>query len=294
MSLDQVLELGRSTLPECKVELDRRRDALSSASVLTTIYTSGTTGRPKGVVLTHGNLLATAEACVQAELIQQDDVQLLFLPMAQVFAKLLQTIWFVLGHEMAIDANTHRLAQNLSEIKPSIMASVPRVYEKIYSRFVTLGSLGAQGWMFRLAMERLDQYVQLKRAGQPVSLALQAQLQVADRAVFSGVAKRLNAFLGGNMRCLISGSAPLSQKMSYFFDRCGVSILEGYGLTESSAATTVNRLAAVKIGTVGTPLPGTEVKIAEDGEILIRSPGVMAEYLADPMRQKLLWLVTGG
>lgn len=298
IGLNQLLGLGRAKLADCKDELERRRELLGSSSLLTTIYTSGTTGRPKGVVLTHGNLLGTAEACVQAELIQQDDVQLLFLPMAQVFAKLLQTIWFLLGHEMAIDANTHRLAQNLSDIRPTLMASVPRVYERIYSRFVTLGSLGAQGWMFRWAMERLDQYAHLKRTGQPISLALQAQLKVADRTVFSGVSKRLEAFLGGRMRCLISGSAPLSQKMSYFFERCGVSILEGYGLTETSAATTVNRLGAIKIGSVGTPLPGTEVKIAEDGEILVRSSGVMSGYLGRPNATKAAlvdggWLATG-
>ncbi|MBX2811136.1 MAG: AMP-dependent synthetase/ligase [Myxococcales bacterium] len=292
------LALGRTQLENNTAEIQRRVNSLSEATVATIVYTSGTSGRPKGVVLTHGNLLSVSEGCIQAQLIRENDVQLLFLPMAQVFAKLLECIWFVIGHEMAIDANTRRLAQNLQEIRPTVMASVPRVYERIYSRFITLGGMGPRRRLFKWALSQLTQYAQRKREVQPISLSLALRMQVAERLVFKRLEAPMKAFFGGRIRVLVSGSAPLSQLMTYFFDRCGLTLLEGYGLTETSGAVTINRPHAFKIGSVGPPVPGTAVKVADDGEVLIRGPGVMEGYWARTEATDLIkradgWLATG-
>ncbi len=281
---DDLRALGREKLGQHRAEIERRSAELSEDSILTLIYTSGTTGRPKGVVLTHGNMRKVAEAALAIDLIRPDDLQFLFLPMAHVFAKLLECVWFASGHEMAIDADILRITQNMSEVKPTLMASVPRIFEKVYAKVVGGGleTPGLKGKLFKWALDLNDQYAQLRLAGQPIPFGLDLQLTIAKRLVFSKVNQRLNGIFGGRLRFFISGGAPLPKKMAFFFDNAGVKILEGYGLTETSAATCVNRPNQNKIGSVGAPLPGTEVKIAEDGEILIRGPGVMKEYWNRP------------
>ncbi|MCA9552847.1 MAG: long-chain fatty acid--CoA ligase, partial [Myxococcales bacterium] len=276
----ELLETGRANRDARAEELAARTSSLTPDDVLTIIYTSGTTGNPKGVVLPHSAMLYEVEAIRKIDLIRADDVEFLFLPMAHVFAKVLQCVWFGLGHEMAIHADIQRITENLGEVKPTIMASVPRIFEKVYAKVVGGGmeAPGLKGKLFKWAVGLNDQYAQLMIDGKPIPFGLDVQLGLAKKLVFSKVNERLNGIFGGRMRYFVSGGAPLSKKIAYFFDNCGVIILEGYGLTETSAATCVNRPAKYKIGTVGPALPGTDLKIAEDGEILIRGGGVMREY----------------
>ncbi len=280
----EVNRLGEAARESRLAELDQRSDAQSGDDILTIIYTSGTTGRPKGVVLTHSNMLYEAKAAMQVGLIGEDDLEYMFLPMAHVFAKVLQVIWLYSGHRMAIDADTTRITENLGQTKPTVMASVPRIFEKVYARVVSNGleTPGLKGRLFKWAVGLNDKYAQLMIDGKPVPAGLSIQLTLAKRLVFSKINERLNGIFGGRMRFFISGGAPLPKKMAYFFSNAGIMILEGYGLTETSAASCVNRAENNKIGAVGPPLPGTEIKIAEDGEILIKGPGVMREYYKRP------------
>ena len=296
----EVLEMGRANQAERAEELAARTASLTPDDILTIIYTSGTTGKPKGVVLPHSAMLYEVEAIRKIDLIRADDVEFLFLPMAHVFAKVLQCVWFGLGHEMAIDADIQRITENLGEVKPTMMASVPRIFEKVHAKVVGGGmeAPGVKGKLFKWAVGVNDQYTQLMIEGKPVPFGLDLQLGIAKKLVFSKVHERLNGIFGGRLRYFVSGGAPLSKKIAYFFDVCDVLILEGYGLTETSAATCVNRPDKNKIGTVGCPLPGTELKIAEDGEILIRGGGVMREYWRrdDATKEVLVgdgWFATG-
>ena len=295
-----LVEAGRARLAESESLLAERTDGLTPDDILTIIYTSGTTGRPKGVVLTHKNMLYQVSAANQIGLISADDTQLLFLPMAHVFAKVLQCIWLGIGHEMVIDGDVQRVIENFGEVKPTVAASVPRIFEKIYAKVVAAGldAPGVNGKLFAWALGLSDRHAQHKIEGKPVPVGLQVQLNLAKRLVFSSINKKLMATFGGQIRYFVSGGAPLPKKMAYFFDNAGIKILEGYGLTETSAASCVNRPHRNRIGTVGKPVPGTEIKIAADGEILIRGDGVMREYWKRPdaTAEVLLdggWFATG-
>jgi long-chain acyl-CoA synthetase len=262
----------------------------------TLMYTSGTTGRPKGVELTHDNWVYVAEAAMAVALVQKDDLHFLWLPMSHSFGKALVVVMIAAGTPTAIDGTVDRIAANLSELRPTVVAAAPRVFEKIHNTIVASvrneGGIKAQlfGWARGLALSA----TKAKQAGKSPSLLTQLQLPVADALVLS----KIRARFGGRIRYFISGSAPLSAEIAEFFDAAGMTILEGYGLTESSAASFVNRPSAPKFGTVGPPLPGTEVKIAEDGEVLFRGRGVMRGYhgLPEETAKTLLdggWLATG-
>lgn len=276
----EVLHRGESKLSETEKIIRDRTDELGSDDVLTIIYTSGTTGKPKGVVLPHSAMLYEIEAVKKANIVREDDVEFLFLPMAHVFAKVLQAAWFGMGHEMAIDADVKKVADNLQEVRPTVVASVPRIFEKVYATVVGQGleSPGLKGKLFSWAVDLNNQYATLMIEKKPIPFGLDVQLTLAKKLVFSKIHDRLMERFGGRIRFFVSGGAPMPKKMAYFFQNAGITILEGYGLTETSAATCVNRPEQNKIGTVGKPLDGTEVKIAEDGEVLIRGPGVMREY----------------
>lgn len=288
MSWSDLIALGREKLAGHAAELERREKALSGDDILCLIYTSGTTGMPKGVVLTQKNLGYEVDAAAKIDLIRAEDLELLFLPMAHSFARVLQCIWLGGGHEMAIDHDLQAITANMAAVKPTIMASVPRIFEKVYAK-VTAGGLeapGIKGKLFKWALDVNDQYTQHMVEAKPVPFGLQLQLNLAKKLIFSKVGERLNGIFGGRIRYFVSGGAPLSRKIAYFFANSGVTILEGYGLTETSAATCVNRPNKVKIGSVGPAMPGTEIKIASDGEILIKGPGVMREYWGKPEATK--------
>jgi long-chain acyl-CoA synthetase len=245
------------------------------------IYTSGTTGDPKGVILTHGNWAYEAEAVRGVKLMQEDDAVMLFLPLAHSFAQVVKAAWLGTGFQMVFAESVDKLLANLAETHPTVLPAVPRVFEKVYNNVVQNGSAtpGVKGKLFRWAFHLFDEYVEAKNQGREYS---SLGFALARRLVFAKVHATLSERLGGRMRLFVSGGAPLSRKIAYFFDLIGFKVLEGYGLTETAAATCVNPPEKIKIGTVGPPVPGTEIRIANDGEILIRGPGVMKGYFKNP------------
>lgn len=269
-------EEGAAWLSEHPDALGAIVDALTPERLATLIYTSGTMGEPKGCELTHDAWVYEAEAIDQLGVVGPADVQLLFLPLAHVFAKVMQVASIRLGVPTAVDGRVDRLAQHLVEVRPTWIAGVPRVYERIMDRVCS--EADSRGFAARIA---LDQAIRLgtevrrrRREGQRVGLRMSAAHAVADRLVFSQIRERF----GGRLRFLVSGGAPLPVQVARFFDAAGITICEGYGLSESSAASFVNTPDDVVLGTVGPPLPGCEVRIADDGEVLIRSRGVMRGY----------------
>jgi long-chain acyl-CoA synthetase len=281
MGIDEFLATGDAITD---AQLDERGKTLGPDSILTIIYTSGTTGRPKGVVLTHGNMLYEAKAIAEVDVIRQDDIQLLFLPMAHVFAKVLEIAWLGTGHVLALAESMNTLKQNLGEVRPTLMAGVPRVFEKFYSAVVEKGTSaeGVKGKLFAKAMGLSVKHGELETSGQKLGLVDSAMFGLLKKAVFTKVGEGVMQILGGRMRVMISGGAPLSKKIAWFFRDANIVILEGYGMTETSAATSICRPHNNQIGTVGPALPGIEIKIAEDGEILVKGPGNMREYWRNP------------
>ncbi len=273
-----------------------RLASLSSDDAASFIYTSGTTGNPKGVVLTHGNWVYEARASAEIGIMAPDDIALSFLPMAHSFAKVNQAAWFGVGSVVACVESLDRIIQNAGEVRPTLMASVPRIFEKAYNAVVAKGlaAPGLKGRLFKLAMEGLDAFVEARERGAEGG---GWKLALGKRLVFPKIGAQMRQLFGGRMRVFISGGAPLSVKIAWFFRLVGFEICEGYGLTESSAGTFVNRPGKVKIGTVGPPMPGTEVRIAPDGEILIKGPGVMKAYYRNPEATAEVlkdgWLATG-
>lgn len=274
-SLGQVLEIGRRNMPD---EAIFRQEALRATpdDLATLIYTSGTTGSPKGVMLTHDNLCSNVAAVGWIAGDDRDNLAVSFLPLSHVFERMVDYVYMSNGIPIAYVPNFEEVAQALAEVKPTIVCAVPRVYEKLYARI-----LGVEGikrslvfWARRVALE----WAELASAGRPVPFGLKMQHGLADRLVY----KTIRAKIGGRLKFFVSGSAPLNPQIARFFYGAGVLILEGYGLTETSPVTNVNRPDANRIGTVGKPVPGTEVMIADDGEILVRGRQVMKGYYKLP------------
>ncbi len=260
------------------------------------IYTSGTTGNPKGVVLTHGNWVYEAYAVEEIKLIGPDDMVLMFLPMAHSFAKVIEAVWFATGCTVAFVESLEKIVENAGEARPTVVPSVPRIFEKAFNAVVTKGlaTPGIKGKLFHLALESFEEYAAAREQGKPYS---SFGLLIGKKLVFPKLSQALSERFGGRIRLFVSGGAPLSTKIAYFFDLLGISILEGYGLTETAAGTFVNRPGKNRIGTVGPPVPGTEVRIAEDGEILVKGPCVMKGYYGDEAATAEVlkdgWLATG-
>jgi long-chain acyl-CoA synthetase len=259
-----------------EAQVDERRRAVRADDTATIIYTSGTTGRPKGCVLTHANLLYDARAAIAAlrEIFGENASTVLFLPLAHVFARVIQVACVEHGVRLAHTAELDRLPDHLAALRPTFLLSVPRVLEKVHSRAQQRAQAQRRGRVFERAEQVAVRYSRgLERGGRP-GRGLRLAHALFDRLVY----RKLRAALGGRVTYAISGGAPLGARLGHFFRGVGVTVLEGYGLTETSAAATVNQPSAVKIGTVGRPLPGVTVRIAEDGEILLRGPVVFPGY----------------
>lgn len=261
-----------------EIETDFNSSADELASI---VYTSGTTGEPKGAMITHGNLLYEAMAAEKVKLVNSEDVQLLFLPLAHIFARVMQIAWLKTTHVLAYAESVEKAMDNMVEIQPTLMAAVPRIYEKIHAKVVqnALAGGGVKAMLARFAFAKSEEVAKAKKKGQfKDSLGW----KVARKLVFSKISERLKERTGGKLRFFISGGAALSSDIIYFFAHANIMILEGYGLTETSAATFLNLPEHQKIGSVGRPMPGTDVRIASDGEILIKGPGVFKGYWQKP------------
>ncbi|MCI1262537.1 MAG: long-chain fatty acid--CoA ligase [Tetrasphaera jenkinsii] len=280
MSLAELEDAGRALLAEEPGAVDARIDAIESDHLATIIYTSGTTGRPKGVRLLHKTWTYQGAATGAIKILQEDDLQYLWLPLAHVFGKQLLTIPLQVGFPTVIDGRIDKIVENLPKVKPTFMAAVPRIFEKVHGNVSLMMQKegGAKLKLFNWATGVGAKISDLEIAGQKPGVALAAQHRLADKLVLSTVRNRF----GGNIRFFISGSAALNYEIAKWFHSVGLPVAEGYGLTETSSAAYVNRLENFKIGSVGWPLPGLETRIAEDGEILLRGEGIMAGYHNNP------------
>ncbi|MFJ1756864.1 AMP-dependent synthetase/ligase [Kitasatospora sp. NPDC088134] len=282
LTLAELEERGTAHLAEHPDAVDKAIDSLDKEQLATLIYTSGTTGRPKGVRLVHDCWAYEGVAQEESGLLRPDDVQFMWLPLSHVFGKTLISGQIATGHVMAVDGRVDRIIHNLPVIRPTLMASAPRIFEKVYNGIA--GKARAEGgakykifmWAAKVARDYAHavQASQVATGRESAPLGLRLQHGLADKLVYT----KIRAAFGGRLRGAVSGSAALAPEIGYFFKGAGVPVLEGYGLTETSAGSTVNRAEDFRVGTVGLPLPGTEVRIAEDGEILLRGPGVMRGY----------------
>jgi long-chain acyl-CoA synthetase len=271
--LDTLRERGRG---RDLAELEERTASVTPEDACVFIYTSGTTGPPKGVILTHGNYRAMVDAVEAPEAIDEDEVVYLFLPLAHAFALLIQFVVVDLGGVLAYwEKDPQKIVPNLMEVKPTYFPSVPRIFEKIY----TLARSSAEDLAaLDKAIEIGTRVRQLRERGEPVPPELDQAFQQADEKLFQNVR---NLF-GGRIRQCVTGAAPIAKEILEFFYACGVPIMEGYGMTETATAATSNLPEAFRFGSVGKPFPGVEVKIADDGEVLLRGPNIFKEYYKNP------------
>jgi long-chain acyl-CoA synthetase len=276
ISLADLEQLGADHLGRAPSAVDDRVAAIEPKHLATLIYTSGTTGRPKGVRLSHDSWTYEAAAVDAIGILNQDDLQYLWLPLAHVLGKVLLTLPLQIGFATALDGRVDKIVENLAVVSPTFMGAAPRIFEKAYARITTTVSAegGVKAKLFHWAIGVGRQVATLRSENRSASVPLAAKFVIADWLVLHKIQDRF----GGRIRFFISGSAALNADVARWFDAAGLLILEGYGLTESSAASFVNRPGSTVFGTVGWPLPGTEVQVAPDDEILLRGPGIMSGY----------------
>jgi long-chain acyl-CoA synthetase len=259
------------------VEIDRRRNALVPDTLATLIYTSGTTGRPKGVQLTHANFLAECGNVAQSAsdlFLKPGGSTLIFLPVAHVFGRMVQIGAISAGLHMAHCSDpAGRLSMDLASFKPTFILAVPRIFEKIYNGAEARAEAAGKGKIFRSAAAVAIKYSEAMDHGR-IPFALSLKHRVFDKLVYS----KIRTGMGGRVEAAISGGAPLGTRLGHFFRGAGVRILEGYGLTETTAGATLNVTDFYRVGSVGRPVPGTSVRISDDGEVLIKGPIVMRGY----------------
>jgi long-chain acyl-CoA synthetase len=293
ISADDVAKRGASHEAS---EWEERWRSVTADDICTFIYTSGTTGPPKGCVLSHGNYRAMVNMSVEQTVLESGRITYLYLPLAHSFALLIQLLSFAVGGTLAYwERDPLKILPNLAEVKPHYFPSVPRIFEKIYtaanSRADKAG--GVQRAIFNWAVGVGRRVRELERRGKSPWPPLRIQHAIADRLVLSNIR---NLF-GGRIIEAVTGAAPINPEILRFFDAAGVLVLEGWGMTETSTAATISRPDAFKFGTIGRPFPGCEVKIAEDGEILVRGPNVFQGYYKneEATRETLVdgWLRTG-
>jgi long-chain acyl-CoA synthetase len=277
LTLKQFLEIGRKAIGAGR-GADFKEKALQAKpdDLATILYTSGTTGQPKGVMLSHNNIFSNTQAVRDILPVGQQDVALSFLPLSHIFQRMVDYFLFWRGCRIAYVSQIDDVGQAMQEQRPTIVVAVPRVFEKIYGRVMSV--TGPRAKLVAWAAHVGDAWARAKLEDRQPPAGVRIRYAIADRLVFS----KLRARTGGRVRTFVSGSAPLNATVGLFFFGAGLPILEGYGLTETSPVTNVNLRTKIKFGSVGPPVPGTEVRIAEDGEILIRGPQVMLGYYNMP------------
>ncbi|MDI5979150.1 AMP-dependent synthetase/ligase [Amycolatopsis magusensis] len=276
ITLDALGELGDAYLAEHPDVIETTAAAIKPDQLATLIYTSGTTGKPKGVRLRHRGWVYEGAAIKVQDILSEQDLQLLWLPMAHAFGKVLLSSQLACGFATAIDGRVDKIVDNCAEVKPTFMGAAPRIFEKAYGRIQTMQAAegGAKEKIFHKAFETGLRVAELRREGKAVPLPLKVKHALFDKLVFSKVRDRF----GGRVRFFISGSAALNREIAQWFNAAGILILEGYGMTENTAGAAVNHPDTNKFGTVGRALPGAEVKIGENDEVLLRGPHVMEGY----------------
>jgi long-chain acyl-CoA synthetase len=273
-----LVEVGRQ-IPDSA--LDERIASLGPDDLMTLIYTSGTTGNPKGVTFTHGNFISECSNVVlyaRVEFLRPGGSTLLFLPIAHVFGRMIQFGAIHAGLHLAHCGDISRLPQDLGTFKPTLLLAVPRIFEKVYNSAENRAHESGKSKIFKQAVDTAVAYSQSLDSGER-SMKNRALHLLFDRLVYS----KIRAGLGGRVAAALSGGAPLSPRLGHFFRGAGINILEGYGLTETTAASSVNVRSAQKIGSVGRPIPGTRIKIAPDGEVLIKGPVIAQGYWNNPV-----------
>ncbi|MHA7289386.1 AMP-dependent synthetase/ligase [Arthrobacter sp. MDT3-24] len=270
--LDAVREAGRDV---SDADLEARRSSARLSDIATLIYTSGTTGRPKGCELTHGNFVELSDNALAllGDVVNEQAKTIMFLPLAHVFARFISVLAVAAGATVAHTPDIKNLLADLQSYQPTFILAVPRVFEKVYNSALTKAEDGGKGAIFHKATETAIAFSKARQAGH-VGLGLKLKHTVFDKLVYG----KLRAAMGGNVAHAVSGGGPLGERLGHFFQGIGLQILEGYGLTETTAPISVNTPALIKIGSVGKPLPGNSVRIAEDGEILAKGVCVMRGY----------------
>jgi long-chain acyl-CoA synthetase len=270
--LDALRDAGRSVSDD---ELESRRKSAKLTDIATIIYTSGTTGRPKGCELTHGNFVELSDnaLAIIGEIVHENAKTIMFLPMAHVFARFISVLAMAAGTTVAHTPDIKNLLADLQSYEPTFILAVPRVFEKVYNSALTKAEDGGKGAIFHKAADTAIAYSKARQAGH-VGLGLKLRHALFDRLVYS----KLRAAMGGHVAHAVSGGGPLGERLGHFFQGIGLQVLEGYGLTETTAPISVNTPSLIKIGSVGKPLPGNAVKIADDGEILAKGVCVMRGY----------------
>jgi long-chain acyl-CoA synthetase len=272
-ALDTLISAGKSITDD---EISKRREALKPETLATLIYTSGTTGKPKGVHLTHGNFLSECGNVVNGAsdlFLKPGGSTLLFLPVAHVFGRMVQIGAITAGLHLAHCSDITKLPADLGTFKPTFVLAVPRIFEKIFNGAEAKAEAAGKGKIFHKAVAVAVAY-SVAMDGKRMSPLLKLQHGLFDKLVYS----KIRAGLGGRVEAAISGGAPLGERLGHFYRGAGIRVLEGYGLTETTAGATLNLTAAHKVGSVGKPIPGTTIKIADDGEVLIKGPIVMKGY----------------
>ena len=273
MAWEDFLEKGRRVDAETDDESFRAMALKAEPDGLATLlYTSGTTGNPKGVMLTHNNLWSNVTASSRVLPREEGDTALVFLPLSHVLQRMVSYLYFSRGDTAAYAHSIQTVADDIKVVRPSIVASVPRLYEKVYN--AVMEAEGLKKKLVQWAREVGEAWADETLAGREPSGVLKVVYRIADALVF----RKIRAAMGGRIRYFVSGGAPLAPDINRFFFSAGIWILEGYGLTETSPVTNVNSFEGFRIGTVGKPVPGTEIRIGEEGEILIRGPQVMKGY----------------
>lgn len=295
-ALEQQGAEERARQPQLFAELAAQAQPDDLATI---IYTSGTTGVPKGVMLSHRNLVSNALNSGKVFELRDDDVALSFLPLSHIFERIALYIYMYFGAQVCFARGVETVAEDIKEVRPTVATAVPRLFERIYA---TINKKAAEATpmqqkIFHRALEVGRQVAVLRDQGKPVPLSLKLEHKLMDKLVFT----KWRAAVGGRLRFFVSGGAALSPELAYIFASAGITILQGYGLTETSPVVSFNRLSANRIGTIGQTIPGVKVKIAEDGELLVQGDNVMQGYyqMADETERALqhytdgVWFHTG-